>query len=174
MTLFSELYITPSGFDPLLLTGDGTCLTRIDFLQDDRASYANLPSPGTYPFFDNTRLWLDAYFSHRPLPALPPLRLDHLSPFGRKVIDLLREIPYGVLTSYGALAGQIASERGIPRMSAQAVGGAVGRNPICIMIPCHRVIGSDGSLTGFGGGMKNKIALLQHEGIDPSLYILPV
>ena len=75
-------------------------------------------------------------------------------------------IPYGETTTYGDIAGSIAKERGIEKMSSRAVGGAVGWNPICIIVPCHRVIGSNRSLTGYGGGIQNKIALLKLEGAD--------
>ncbi|NLA81364.1 MAG: MGMT family protein, partial [Clostridiaceae bacterium] len=78
---------------------------------------------------------------------------------------ILLEIPYGQTMSYGEIAGLMAQKRGLDRMSARAVGGAVGHNPISIVIPCHRVIGADGSLTGFGGGLPRKTWLLQHEGV---------
>lgn len=77
---------------------------------------------------------------------------------------IMNQIPYGKVVSYGDIAREVAKEKGIKKMSAQAVGGAVGANPICIIIPCHRVIGTDGSLTGYGGGIKNKIELLKLEG----------
>ena len=79
---------------------------------------------------------------------------------------MLTEIPYGEVITYGELAQKIAKQRGIERMSAQAVGGAVGRNPISIIIPCHRVVGANGNLTGFSGGIQMKLQLLQHEGVD--------
>ena len=82
----------------------------------------------------------------------------------RPVIRIMEKIPYGTTITYGQIAETIAKEKGIPKMSAQAVGGAVGFNPICIIIPCHRVIGADGSLTGYGGGLGNKASLLVHEG----------
>lgn len=77
----------------------------------------------------------------------------------------LAQVPWGTATSYGALAADIAAEKGIPKMSARAVGGAVGRNPISLFLPCHRVLGADGRLTGYGGGLENKIYLLKLEGI---------
>ena len=83
------------------------------------------------------------------------------------------EIPYGQYLTYGDIARRIARECGITKMSAQAVGGAVGHNPICIVIPCHRVIGSNGNLTGYDGGIDKKIILLQHEGFDISKFSLP-
>ena len=89
-----------------------------------------------------------------------------MTPFRKEVLSRLMEIPYGETVTYGEIAQEIAQKRSTTgRMSAQAVGGAVGWNPICIMIPCHRVIGADGSLTGYGGGIENKRWLLVHEGI---------
>ena len=86
---------------------------------------------------------------------------------------ILQNIPYGSLITYGDIAREIAAQRGLARMSAQAVGGAVGRNPLCIIIPCHRVIGADGSLTGYGGGMCRKVRLLELEKIDMSKLTVP-
>lgn len=85
----------------------------------------------------------------------------------------MQKIPYGSLITYGDIACEIAAQRGFARMSAQAVGGAVGRNPLCIIIPCHRVIGADGSLTGYGGGMWRKVRLLELEKIDMSKLTVP-
>ena len=93
------------------------------------------------------------------LPPLPPSG----SPFRRAVWDILLTIPYGETTTYGAIAQQLAAQRGLAHLSAQAVGGAVGHNPISILIPCHRVIGADGSLTGNAGGVEKKRALLELE-----------
>ncbi|MCC8141435.1 MAG: methylated-DNA--[protein]-cysteine S-methyltransferase [Lachnospiraceae bacterium] len=114
------------------------------------------------PVLDETKRWLDIYFAgHEPdfFPALHLIGTD----FQLEVWELLRRIPYGETVSYGELAAQIAANRGIKRMSAQAVGGAVGRNPVSIVVPCHRVIGADGSLVGYGGGMERKAALLKLE-----------
>ena len=106
--------------------------------------------------------WLDCYFAKKSLPPLP-----HMIPAGtefRRVIwELLLEIPYGETTTYAAIARKIAASRGIATMSAQAVGGAVGANPISILIPCHRVVGSDSSLTGYAGGLLAKQFLLDLE-----------
>ena len=85
----------------------------------------------------------------------------------------MNKIPYGKTITYNDIAKEIANLKGIERMSAQAVGGAVGWNPICIIIPCHRVVGTNGSLTGYGGGIKNKIALLMHEKNNMSKYFVP-
>ena len=101
--------------------------------------------------FDQTRRWLDLYFSGREpsfTPALNPMG----SAFRRAVWEILLKIPYGKTTTYGQIAREIAAARGLAKMSAQAVGGAVGHNEISIIIPCHRVIGTHGSLTGYAGG----------------------
>ena len=107
--------------------------------------------------------WLDEYFAGVPPDWMPPMRLAGATPFRRMVSEEMMSIPFGKTVTYGDIAKRIASRSGKSRMSAQAVGGAVGWNPICIIIPCHRVIGAGGKLTGYGGGMKNKIALLKHE-----------
>ena len=103
------------------------------------------------------------YFSGREPDFAVPLRPSG-TPFQQEVWAALREIPYGQTTTYGAIARQMAARRGLPRLSAQAVGGAVGRNPICILVPCHRVLGADGSLTGYAGGVERKRWLLESEG----------
>ena len=115
--------------------------------------------------FDQTRRWLDLYFSGREpgfMPALNPVG----SAFRRAVWEILLKIPYGKTTTYGQIAGEIAAARGLAKMSAQAVGGAVGHNEISIIIPCHRVIGAHGNLTGYAGGIDRKIKLLKLEGVD--------
>ena len=93
--------------------------------------------------------------------------------FQKAVWEILLEIPYGETTTYGKIAQQIAAKRGIARMSAQAVGGAVGHNEISIIIPCHRVVGTNGSLTGYAGGIDKKIRLLELEGVDMSKFFVP-
>lgn len=107
--------------------------------------------------------WLERYFAGDK-PAISELSLaPHGSSFRQSVWKILCKIPYGEVTTYGAIAKQIADSRGLAHMSAQAVGGAVGHNPISIIIPCHRVVGSDGSMTGYAGGIDKKIWLLNHE-----------
>ena len=119
--------------------------------------------------FREAEAWLKAYFAKAPLPALPPLAPQGSS-FRQAVWQLLLEIPYGTVTTYGALAQKLR-DRGISA-AAQAVGGAVGHNPISILIPCHRVVGSDGSLTGYAGGVAKKQLLLELEGVDMAgLYV---
>lgn len=117
--------------------------------------------------------WLDRYFAGER-PDINELPLDPIgSEFRQQVWEILRKIPYGEVITYGDIAKKIAKKRGKKTMSAQAVGGAVGHNPISIIIPCHRVIGSNKSLTGFSGGLSNKTKLLQHEGIDISTLVIP-
>lgn len=109
--------------------------------------------------------WLDRYFAgEKPEPSALPLAPAG-SEFRQEVWSILCRIPYGNTVTYGDIAREIASKRGLKQMSAQAVGGAVGHNPISIIIPCHRVIGTDGSLTGYAGGIDKKIWLLTHEGV---------
>lgn len=93
--------------------------------------------------------------------------------FRRTVWEELCRIPYGSVTTYGALARTVAARLGRASMSAQAVGGAVGHNPISILIPCHRVVGADGSLTGYAGGIDKKLWLLDHEGVETDRFFVP-
>lgn len=115
--------------------------------------------------FELTEKWLKLYFEGKDPGFLPPYRLTG-SDFRKRVGEIMLEIPYGKTITYGDIAQKIAAERGLERMSAQAVGGAVGHNPISIIVPCHRVVGTNGSLTGYGGGMPKKVALLTLEGHD--------
>lgn len=122
---------------------------------------------GTAKVFRQTRAWLEAYFAgERPeLDAAPPLN-PHGTPFQHEVWDLVAEIPYGETVSYGELAAELAERRGGGRMAAQAVGGAVKRNPITIIVPCHRVVGAGRHFGGYGGRLDVKAELLEHEGVD--------
>ena len=120
----------------------------------------------------DAKRWLDVYFSGREPDFLPPLRYDQ-TPFRKAVCDIMLTIPYGKTMTYGEIAEIIAGQRGVEKMSAQAVGGAVGHNPISLMIPCHRVVGTSGSLTGYGGGIERKVRLLELEGVDMSAFFVP-
>lgn len=108
--------------------------------------------------------WLDRYFSGKDPGPTPPLDLSG-TPFRLKVWNILRTIPYGTTVTYGEIAKMVADGTGVPKMSAQAVGNAVGHNPVAIMVPCHRVIGSGGELTGYAYGTEVKSGLLTLEGI---------
>lgn len=125
------------------------------------------------PVNEKATNWLDNYFlKNNPSPSDLPL-----SPIGgtfkKCVWDILVEIPYGTLTTYGAISKEVAKRLCKTKMSAQAVGGAISHNPISIIIPCHRVIGANGNLTGYAGGINNKIKLLNIEGIDTTKLLLP-
>ena len=146
------------------LFSDGTALTRLQFSGQKHAALLPLHAEhnSRLPVFVQAAAWLDAYFAHAPLPALPPLRPQG-TPFQTEVWRMLTAIPYGSTTTYKQLAHSVAHRQGRQIMSAQAIGGAVGRNPIGILIPCHRVVGTDGSLTGYAGGMERKAWLLQWE-----------
>lgn len=125
------------------------------------------------PIFAETFRWLDLYFQGKNPDFTPRYRRPGETPFRRAVAAEMLKIPYGETRTYGDIAKNIATQRGLSKMSAQAVGGAVGWNPICIIVPCHRVVGANKSLTGYGGGMKNKVALLKLEGIDLGQYTIP-
>lgn len=114
--------------------------------------------------------WLDDYFAGKK-PRLSRLSLAPIGgEFRQQVWRILIEIPYGELTTYGKIAEEVAKRMGKDRMSAQAVGGAVGHNPISIIIPCHRVVGTNKSLTGYAGGLDMKVKLLEHEGVDMTYF----
>lgn len=126
------------------------------------------------PILIQTKKWLERYFAkEKPDSSELPLAPKG-SEFQQAVWQVLREIPFGRTMTYGEIGKQVAKQMGKESMSAQAVGGAVGHNPISIIIPCHRVVGSNGSLTGFAGGLAKKITLLELENVDLSNYFLPV
>ena len=166
------IFHKPSPVGMLTLSSDGTALTGL-WLDGQKYFGAGLPNAvkeNDLPVFEQVSAWLDAYFAKQPLPDLPPLA-PRGSDFRQVVWRLLLEIPYGQVTTYGALA-QILRDRGISA-AAQAVGGAVGHNPISILIPCHRVVGADGSLTGYAGGVEKKRFLLALEGVDMTNLYMP-
>ncbi len=115
-----------------------------------------------HPIFIKLRRWLEDYFAGKGNSTLPELKPKGTA-FQKDVWEILLSIPYGHVTTYGEIAKKIAISKGLDSMSAQAVGGAVGHNPISILIPCHRVVGADGSLTGYAGGLEKKKALLHIE-----------
>ena len=122
--------------------------------------------------FRDTALWLDTYFSGQIPSFMPQIALKG-SEFALQVWEILQSIPYGKTTTYGAIAKTLANKRGVAKMSAQAVGGAVGRNPISIIIPCHRVLGADNALTGYAGGVDKKLKLLEFEGVNTASLVMP-
>ena len=120
----------------------------------------------------DTKKWLDLYFSGEEPNFTPKLKLEGTE-FRREVWKILLEIPYGETLSYKGIAEKLIASGKYERMSSQAVGGAVGHNPISIIIPCHRVVGTSGSLTGYAGGLARKVKLLELEGIDVNKFFMP-
>ena len=114
------------------------------------------------PVFEETEHWLDIYFSGNEPDFAPPLHLVGTN-FQKEVWEILLKIPYGCTTTYRGIAKEVAGKHGLKNMAAQAIGNAVGRNPISIIVPCHRVIASNGSLTGYAGGIDKKLYLLEIE-----------
>lgn len=169
--IYQTTLASPLG--PLSLASDGERLLGL-WLEGQKYFAAGLEEPAEeradLPAFRQTAAWLSAYFEKRDLPPLPPLA-PRGSEFRQRVWKLLLEIPYGATTTYGALTERLKAA-GVPA-SPQAVGGAVGHNPISILIPCHRVVGTDGSLTGYAGGVEKKRFLLELEGADLSALYTP-
>lgn len=124
------------------------------------------------PLFEKAKQWLDIYFSGKEPNFTLPLHFTGTA-FQNEVWEILCTIPYGHTMTYGEIAKQIAAGKGLPHMSAQAVGGAVGRNKISIIVPCHRVVGTNGSLTGYAGGIHKKVKLLQLEKADMGSFFVP-
>lgn len=170
--MYTLHYDSPLG--GILLAADEVGLTGLWF--EGEKYFAKILGPEQQeretPALQTAKRWLDVYFSGRKPDFTPPLHPVG-SPFRRAVWELLLQIPYGQTTTYGALAQQLAAKQGKPRMSAQAVGGAVGHNEISIIIPCHRVVGTSGSLTGYAGGIEKKVRLLQLEHVDMSRFFVP-
>ncbi len=148
----------------ITLASDGTHLVGLWF--DGQTYFARGLSKEheekALPIFSETERWLDLYFSGKRPDFTPPILLRG-TPFQKEVWDILLEIPYGQTMTYGEMAAQIAKKKGIVKMSAQAVGGAVGHNPITLIVPCHRVVGVNGNLTGYAGGVERKKWLLELE-----------
>ena len=169
---FIQHYDSPLG--GILLAADEIGLTGLWF--DGQKYFArDLPAERverSTPVLSEAKRWLDVYFTGKEPDFMPPLHPAG-SAFRRSVWDILLQIPYGQTTTYGALAGELARQRGLTHFSAQAVGGAVGHNRVSIIIPCHRVVGSGGSLTGYAGGLENKIKLLELERTDMTGFFVP-
>ena len=172
--IYKYKYQTPNGFSDMLMNSDGQYLTGLWF-EGSRDFYKHEINceEKKLPIFKETIKWLDIYFSGEEPDFTPEYKINNLTPFRREVVDIMNNIPFGKTLTYNDISKNIAKNRGIKRMSAQAVGGAVGWNPICIIIPCHRVVGANGSLTGYGGGIKNKAELLKLEGNDMSKFFIP-
>lgn len=172
--MYKYIYKTKVEFSNIILTSDGEYLTGLWFENSKDSNKHKMDYiEKELEIFKETSNWLDIYFSGKNPNFTPKYKLDNLSSFRKNVIDIMNSIEYGKTITYNDIAKIIAKKYGINRMSPQAVGGAVGSNPICIIIPCHRVVGSNGNLTGYGGGIKNKIALLKSEKVDINKYFMP-
>ena len=165
-------YESPLG--GVLLAADEIGLTGLWF--DGQKSFARgLPADRVEretPALLEAKRWLDIYFSGKEPDFTPPLHPIG-SAFRQSVWEILLQIPYGKTTTYGEIARQLSEKMGLSRMSAQAVGGAVGHNEISIIIPCHRVVGTNGSLTGYAGGIDKKGKLLELEHTDRTGFFVP-
>ncbi|HML36282.1 MAG TPA: methylated-DNA--[protein]-cysteine S-methyltransferase [Bacillota bacterium] len=172
--IYSMRYSSPVGL--LWLAAEGESLVGL-WLEDQKYFKDTVDEdmeerPGI-PVLAAAKDWMDRYFAGQK-PAISELPLaPRGGEFRTAVWNILCEIPYGEVTTYGEIAKKMAAKMNKATMSSQAVGGAVGRNPISIIIPCHRVVGTSGSLTGYAGGLDKKIKLLEHEGVDMSRLFRP-
>ena len=170
--VYTYHYNSPLG--KITLASDGTAMIGLWF--DGQKYFADSIkdecTEKSLDVFDEASKWLDIYFSGKAPDLTPPLKL-RTTPFRKAVWEIMLMIPYGQTMTYGEIANVIAAQKGIARMSAQAVGGAVGHNSISIIIPCHRVVGTNGSLTGYAGGIDRKVKLLELEKADMSGLFVP-
>ncbi|CAK7006856.1 methylated-DNA--[protein]-cysteine S-methyltransferase [uncultured Phascolarctobacterium sp.] len=173
---YATEYISPLGKITLACDGKGEKLVGL-WLEGQKYHGGTLPEAmrekNELPLFDLTKKWLDRYFDGQK-PDILELPLAPIGgEFRQEVWKILCEIPYGEVITYGSIAKKMAGRMNKETMSSQAVGGAVGHNPISIIIPCHRVVGANGSLTGYAGGINTKIKLLELEGVDMSALFIP-
>ena len=171
--MYKYIYKTNDHFDDIILLSDGLNLTGLYFIN----SYTLPKDLINYKYndldiFKNVSLYLDNYFNGLNPKVNFNYKLN-ISSFAKEVLDILISIPYGTTITYGDIAKSIASKRNVYKMSAQAVGHAVGTNPLSIIIPCHRVVGSNNNLVGYSGKIKNKVELLKLEGVDINKSIIP-
>ncbi len=171
---YIKKYQTPTEFSDMYMTSDGTYLTGLWFEKStDQEKHKDVYQEKDLEIFAQTTSWLDTYFSGKAPAFTPQYKIENLTPFREEVISIMNNIPYGKTITYNDIAQEIAHKKGLQKMSAQAVGGAVGWNPICLIIPCHRIIGTNNNLTGYGGGIENKIKLLELEQHKKSTLKLP-
>ena len=160
--MFERIIQTPLG--EIRLRSDGESLTGLWFVGqvNDAKNNCDIEMKDDLPIFGQVESWLESYFSGEEIPITIPLQPKGTI-FQERVWKILQEIPYGETMTYGEIAQRIAKEKGVATYSAQAVGQAVGKNPISILIPCHRVLGKNGALTGYVGGVHRKEQLLHLE-----------
>lgn len=170
--IYVSYYKSPIGDITMASYGDSLCGLWFDGQKYFASTVKGETEDKILPVFQQTKKWLDIYFSGNEPDFTPKLSLDG-SKFRKAVWDILLKIPYGSVMTYGEIAKILAKQRGISRMSAQAVGGAVGHNPVSIIVPCHRVVGTNGNLTGYAGGIDKKISLLKLEKTDMSKIFIP-
>jgi methylated-DNA-[protein]-cysteine S-methyltransferase len=172
ITQYTNKYHSPLG--GITMASNGEALTGLWF--DHQKYFGDTLSAENeerdLPIFEQARRWLNLYFCGENPDFTPPLSL-YATPFRLAVWEILKSIPYGQVMTYGDIASVIAKQMGLKSMSAQAVGGAVGHNPLSIIIPCHRVVGSNGSLTGYAGGIDKKVKLLALEKTDGRRLFVP-
>lgn len=169
---YTSLYQSPAG--EILLAVDEIGVVGVWFQNEKYYAYCldKENEPGETPIMKELKGWLDIYFQGKEPDFVPPLHMIG-TPFQIRVWNILREIPYGTTTTYREIAKKIAEERGLKRMSAQAVGTAVGKNNINLIVPCHRVVGANNSLAGYAGGIDRKIKFLKLEGAYKDVYFVP-
>lgn len=170
--VYTYHYHSPLG--GITLSSNGVELTGLWF---DGQKYFGDTLPEVYeeknlPIFQKAVHWLDIYFSGKAPDFTPPLSME-TTPFRKAVWEIMLSIPFGQTMTYGEIADRVAKQRGLSKMSAQAVGGAVGHNSISLIIPCHRVVGTNGSLTGYAGGIDKKVKLLALEKVDMTWFFVP-
>ena len=171
---YKYTYHTPKQFSNIIMNSDGEYLTGLWFENSRDTSKHELNcEEKEFPIFKETAKWLDIYFSGQNPGFTPKYKINNLTPFRIEVVNIMNTIEFGKLLTYKDISEIIAKNRKIEKMSSQAVWWAVGWNPICIIIPCHRVVGANGNLTGYGGGISNKVELLKLEWIDMSKYFIP-
>ena len=153
---YQKIYNTPNGFSNMIMESDGKSLSKLYFQEK-----VEIIEERNLPIFELTEKWLDNYFKGEKTNDVPNYKLEGTTPFREKIMKIIKEIPYGETITYGEIAKIVSPNE--KKMSSQAVGNAVGWNPICIIIPCHRVIGKNNKLIGYSGGINNKKALLELE-----------
>ena len=171
---YKYMYKTPENFSNMIMNSDGEYLTGLWFegSRDSSKHIINCEEK-EIEIFKETSKWLDIYFSGKNPNFIPKYKIKNLTPFRQEVTNIMNSIEYGKVVTYNDISKIIAKKRNLKRMSSQAVGGAVGWNPICIIIPCHRVVGTNGSLTGYAGGIKKKLYLLELEKVNMDKLFVP-
>ncbi len=162
-------YSSPLGH--IIISSNGKEITGLWFEEQEHSGGTLIKEykENALPVFDEAKKWLDTYFSGKAPDFTPPIKVD-TTHFCKSVLEIVQTIPFGQTMTYGKIANHIAKQRGSDKMSAQAVGRAVGSNPILLIIPCHRVVGANGNLTGYEGGLEKKLQLLTLEKANISAF----